>query len=495
MTSRKTIGISELAENARSDGSGSTTSIRETLDRIAAADDHIGAFLHIDRIGAEESATGIGRAVLDSRDPGPLAGVPVGIKDNLATKGLPTTCGSRMLEGYLPPFDATVVRRLKRAGAIIVGKLNMDEFGMGSSNEYSAFKPVRNPWKLDRVPGGSSGGAAAAVAAGMIPAAIGTDTGGSIRQPASFCGVIGLKPTYGRVSRYGLVAFASSLDTPGPLCRTARDCALILQAIAGCDRRDSTSVSDSVSDYVASLERGVRDRTIGVPAEYFDTGIDFEVENALRLALGVYEKLGAKIERISLPHTKYAVPAYYILANAEASSNLARYDGTRYGFRAPAADFASGCNKTRRSGFGPEVKRRILLGTFVLSAGYKDEYYARARRVQTLIQRDFETVFEDGVDLVFAPSSPFPAFPFGEKVADPLAMYQADVCTLPASLAGLPAISVPCGFTGDGLPIGMQLIGRSMAEADLLGAAEAYQQATPWIESIPPPWSAREVCR
>ncbi len=495
MTPRKTIGIGELVERARNERSGLVTSVRETLSRIAAVDEAVGAFLHIDRPGAEESALRIQLAVSAARDPGLLAGVPVGIKDNLATKGQPTTCGSRMLEGYFPPYDATVVRRLKRAGAIIVGKLNMDEFGMGSSSEYSAFKPVRNPWNPDRVPGGSSGGAAAAVAAGMIPAAIGTDTGGSIRQPASFCGVVGLKPTYGRVSRYGLVAFASSLDTPGPLCRTARDCALILQAIAGHDRRDSTSVAEIVPDYLAALERGVRDKTIGVPAEYFDTGTDLEVENALRRALGVYEKLGAKIERISLPHTKYAVPAYYILANAEASSNMARYDGTRFGFRASAADLVSSYAKTRRLGFGPEVKRRILLGTYVLSAGYKEAYYSRARRVQTLIQRDFETVFDGGVDLVFTPSSPFPAFPIDEKVADPLAMYQADVCTLPASLAGLPAISVPCGFSDDGLPIGLQLIGRSMAEADLLGAAEAYQQATPWLESIPSQWSAREVSR
>jgi aspartyl-tRNA(Asn)/glutamyl-tRNA(Gln) amidotransferase subunit A len=379
----------------------------------------------------------------------------------------------------VPPYDATVVERLKTAGAVILGKTNLDEFAMGSSTEHSAYHLTRNPWDLARVPGGSSGGSAAAVAAGLAAGALGSDTGGSVRQPAAFCGVVGVKPTYGRVSRYGLIAFASSLDQIGPLARTVRDAALLLGAIAGTDRRDATSVDVPVPDYAAGLSGDVRGLRLGVPDEYFVEGTDPEVERAVRAAIDVLRDLGAAIERVSLPSTEYALATYYIVAPAEASSNLARYDGVKFGLRAGGGrDLVDMSGRTRAAGFGAEVKRRVMLGTYALSAGYHDAYYGRAQRVRTLVARDFQQAFAR-IDLVVAPTTPNVAFKHGEK-EDPLAMYLNDVFTVPASMAGLPAVSVPCGFSTGGLPIGLQLVGRPFDEARLLAAAHAYEQATPW---------------
>jgi aspartyl-tRNA(Asn)/glutamyl-tRNA(Gln) amidotransferase subunit A len=410
---------------------------------------------------------------------GPLDGVPVALKDNLCMRGARTTAGSRILEGFVPPYDATVVERLRAAGAVLLGKTNLDEFAMGSSTEYSAFHRTRNPWDPGRVPGGSSGGSAAAVAAGLATLGLGSDTGGSVRQPAAFCGVVGLKPTYGRVSRYGLIAFASSLDQIGPFARDVRDAALLLGAIAGADRRDATCVDVPVPDYTADLGRDVRGLRLGVPDEYFIEGTDPEVEGAVRRAIEVLGELGATAERISLPTTEYALAAYYLIAPAEASSNLARYDGVKYGLRAPGGrDLIDMSGRTRAAGFGAEVQRRIMLGTYALSAGYYDAYYGKAQRVRTLVARDFQQAFAR-VDLVVAPTTPNVAFKHGEK-EDPLSMYLNDVFAVPANLTGLPALSVPCGFTAGGLPIGLQLIGRPFDEARLLQAAHAYEQATPW---------------
>jgi aspartyl-tRNA(Asn)/glutamyl-tRNA(Gln) amidotransferase subunit A len=410
---------------------------------------------------------------------GPLDGVPVALKDNLCMRGARTTAGSRILEGFVAPYDATVVERLRAAGAVLLGKTNLDEFAMGSSTEYSAFHRTRNPWDPARVPGGSSGGSAAAVAAGLATLGLGSDTGGSVRQPAAFCGVVGLKPTYGRVSRYGLIAFASSLDQIGPFARDVRDAALLLGAIAGADRRDATCVDVPVPDYTADLGRDVRGLRLGVPDEYFIEGTDPEVEGAVRRAIEVLAELGATTERISLPTTEYALAAYYLIAPAEASSNLARYDGVKYGLRAPGGrDLIDMSGRTRAAGFGAEVQRRIMLGTYALSAGYYDAYYGKAQRVRTLVAGDFQQAFAR-VDLVVAPTTPNVAFKHGEK-EDPLSMYLNDVFAVPANLTGLPALSVPCGFTAGGLPIGLQLIGRPFDEARLLQAAHAYEQATPW---------------
>ncbi|MBX6376981.1 MAG: Asp-tRNA(Asn)/Glu-tRNA(Gln) amidotransferase subunit GatA [Clostridia bacterium] len=439
------------------------------LDRVAAVDGLVRAFLHVD---AEAAA----RAAHDGwpGPRGPLDGIPFGIKDNIVTRGMPTTCASRILAGYVPPYDATVVERLAAAGSVPLGKLNMDEFAMGSSCENSAFFPTRNPWDLDAVPGGSSGGSAAAVAAGMVPFALGSDTGGSIRQPAAFCGVVGLKPTYGRVSRYGLVAFASSLDQIGPITWDVTDCALVLQAIAGHDPRDATSAGEAVPDYVAALEPDVRGLRVGVPEEFFGPGVEAGVRDRVRRAIDLLADLGASVEPCSLPHTPYALPAYYLIAPAEASSNLARYDGVRYGWRAPGEGFVDMYRRTRREGFGAEVRRRIMLGTFALSAGYYDAYYRKAQEVRTLVRRDFQAAFQR-FDLLATPTAPTVAFRLGERVNDPVAMYQSDICTIPVNLAGLPAISVPCGFV-DGLPVGLQLIGRPFGEPTLLRAAYAYEQ-------------------
>lgn len=441
------------------------------LARIRALDGNVGAWLHV----AE-----------DARD---AVGPPVGLKDLLCTRGMPTTCASRILAGWKPPYDATVVAKLKAAGAFALGKLNMDEFAMGSSNENSAVKPVRNPWDRARVPGGSSGGSAAAVAANLAPATLGSDTGGSIRQPASFCGVTGLKPTYGRVSRYGLIAFASSLDQIGPFTHDARDAAILLGWMAGHEPRDSTSAEMPVDDYEAALTGDVKGLRIGVPKEYFGKGLDPAVEEAVRKALLTLEKAGATLHEVSLPHTEHAVAVYYLVATAEASSNLARFDGIRFGLREPRESLVPQYKATRGAGFGPEVKRRIMLGTYVLSAGYYDAYYKKALEVRTLIQRDFLRAFQE-VDLIATPTSPTVAFAFGEKSADPLTMYLSDIYTISCNLAGLPGISIPCGFAAPsgssvpapegGLPVGLQFLGKPFDEATILRAADAYQRLTDW---------------
>jgi len=461
--------------------SGADTSVALTeavLERIAAVDDDVKAYLALTPETALEQA----RAADERRsrgEDGPLLGIPLAIKDVLCTKGIPTTCGSRILESFCPPYDATVVERLKAAGAIILGKTNTDEFAMGSSTENSAFFTTHNPWDLDRVPGGSSGGSAAAVAAGECLGALGTDTGGSVRQPASLCGVVGLKPTYGRVSRYGLIAYASSLDQAGVLARDVTDAALVLGVIAGHDPRDSTSIDAPVPDYVAALTRDVRGVRVGVPDEYFITGMQPAVETAVRAAVDVLAGLGAEIRQISLPHTDYALPVYYLIAPAEASANLARYDGVRYGLRVDDGGLIQTYKASRGHGFGPEVKRRIMLGTYALSAGYYDAYYLRAQKVRTLIKADFDAAFEQ-VDVILAPTSPTTAFRIGEKADDPLQMYLSDVFTLSMNLAGNCGVSIPCGFDGAGLPIGLQVMGPPLGEAQVLRMAHAYEQATDW---------------
>ena len=457
--------------------------IEAYLARIEALDGKVGAYLTVTRDEAMAAARASEARYRAGAPLGPLDGAPIAVKDVFCTRGVRTTCGSRILETYVPPYDATIVARLRTAGAVILGKTNMDEFAMGSSTEHSAFQLTRNPWDLARVPGGSSGGSAAAVAGGLAAGAFGTDTGGSVRQPAAFCGVVGLKPTYGRVSRYGLVAFASSLDHVAPFALDILDAALLLGAVAGHDPLDATSVEAPVPDYTAGLTQGVKGLRIGVPDEYFGEGLDPEIERAVRAAVGVLRDLGAAVERVSLPTTEYGVATYYIVAPAEASSNLARYDGVKYGLRQPGRDLIDMVSRTRAAGFGAEVKRRIMLGTYALSTGYYEAYYGQAQKVRTLVRRDFERAFER-VDVLAAPTTPGVAFKHGEK-ADPLAMYMNDVYTIPASMTGLPAISVPCGFNASGLPIGLQLIGRTLDETTLLRAAHAYAQATPWRERHP----------
>jgi aspartyl-tRNA(Asn)/glutamyl-tRNA(Gln) amidotransferase subunit A len=455
------------------------------LGRIAALDPALGAFLTVTADAARSQA-----ALADERrrrgEPlRPLDGVPLAVKDVICTRGVRTTCGSKILEGFVPPYDATVMVRLAALGAILLGKTNLDEFAMGSSTENSGFFPTRNPWALDRVPGGSSGGSAAAVAADLAAGGLGTDTGGSVRQPAALCGVVGLKPTYGRVSRYGLIAFASTLDQIGPLAKDVRDAAILLEAIAGHDPMDSTSADQPVPDYQTVLDQGVGGLTLGIPDEYFIPGLDAEVEAAVRTAIATLERLGARTRRVSLPHTDYGVAAYYIVAPAEASSNLARYDGVKYGYRGEEAkDLVAMTGRTRAEGFGAEVQRRVMLGTYALSAGYYEAYYGRAQRIRTLIRRDFERAFAE-VDAIVCPTAPTPAFKLGEKTEDPLAMYLNDVFTIPAPLAGVPAISVPCGFSTDGLPIGLQLIGKPFDEMTLFRVAAAYESATDWHHRRP----------
>jgi len=413
----------------------------------------------------------------------PLAGIPGAIKDNMCMAGQPTTAASRMLERFVAPYDATVIAKLKASGLVSLGKLNMDEFAMGSSTENSAFGPTRNPWHTDHVPGGSSGGSAAAVAAGSALWTLGSDTGGSIRQPASYCGVVGLKPTYGRVSRYGLLAFSSSLDQIGPLTRDVRDCALVMNAISGHDPKDSTSIPGEVPDYTRSLVADVKGLKVGVPEEFFGEGISAPVKDAVQAALRFYEEQGATLVPVSLPRAKYAIAAYYIIAPAEASSNLARYDGVSYGMRTPADNLIDMYKKTRSEGFGAEVKRRIMLGTYVLSAGYYDAYYLKALKVRTLIKEDFTRAFAQ-VDVMITPTVPDTAFRFGEKIDNPLAMYMEDVCTVPVNLAGIPAISIPCGIAA-GLPVGMQIIGPNLSEETLLRVAYTFETAHPEYTRMP----------
>ncbi len=478
------LTIHELGQRFRQGELTPSEAARAYLARIEAVDRKVGAYLTVTREQALAQAAEADARFRAGSSRGPLDGVPIAVKDVLCTRGIRTTCGSKILERFVPPYDATAVARLRDAGAVLLGKLNMDEFAMGSSTENSAFFPTKNPWDLTRVPGGSSGGSAAAVAADLAAAALGTDTGGSIRQPAAFCGDVGLKPTYGRVSRYGLVAFASSLDQIGPLTQDVEDAALVLQAIAGHDPMDSTSVDLPVPDYRAELGKGAQGLRIGIPAEYFIEGLDPEVEAAVRAAIRVLEQLGARTEPVSLPHTEYGLAAYYLIAPAEASSNLARYDGVKYGLRvAKTRDVVEMYSKTRAAGFGAEVRRRVMLGTYALSAGYYDAYYGRAQRVRTLVRRDFVEAFAR-VDLIAAPTTPGVAFKFGEK-EDPLQMYLNDVFTIPVNLAGLPGLSVPAGFTMSGLPIGLQLIGRAFDEAALLRAAHAYERATTWRERRP----------
>ena len=414
----------------------------------------------------------------------PLLGVSLGIKDVLSTQGIETTCGSQILQGYVPVFDATCVANLREAGAVILGKLNMDEFAMGSSTENSGFFPTRNPWDRDRVPGGSSGGSAAAVSARMVAGALGTDTGGSIRLPGAFCGIAALKPSYGRVSRYGLIAYGSSLDCAGPMTRTVEDAARMLQVMAGYDPKDSTSMNLPVPDYVAALTGDISGLRVGIPKEYFTEGMEPQVEAAVRAAIAQLEAMGAILVEISLPHTEYSLPVYYLIATSEASANLARYDGIRFGARVEGQDMLDTYYKTRGQGFGAEVKRRIMLGTYALSAGYYDAFYGKASQVRTLIKQDFEQVFEQ-VDIIAAPTSPTTAFKLGENIDDPLQMYLADVLTIAANLAGICGISIPCGFDDHTLPIGLQLLGPAFGEAQILRAAHAYEQATGWHTRIP----------
>ena len=444
---------------------------------IQKEDGQIGAFLTLSKERALEQADRIDRMAAEGKTLPPLGGVPVGVKDVMSTRGLRTTAGSKILENYVPPYDCTAVARMEAAGAVVLGKMNCDEFAMGSSNENSAYHPVRNPRDLNRVPGGSSGGSAAAVAADMAVVALGSDTGGSIRQPASFCGVVGLMPTYGRVSRYGLIAFASSLDHIGPLAKTVKDAAIVLRTIAGRDPMDSTSAKVAVPDYVVELDKPVRGMKLGMAKEYFGEGLDDEVRQAVEAAIDKLKRLGCEIVPVSLPHTPYAIPTYYLIATAEASANLARFDGVRYGHRARGVKTLQEMyRRSRDEGFGAEVKRRIMLGTYALSAGYYDAYYLKAQKVRTLLTRDFDEAFRK-VDAIVTPTSPTAAFRLGEKSNDPLAMYLADIYTVTADLAGIPGISVPCGETREKLPIGLQILGKHFDEATILRVAHAYEQA------------------
>ena len=456
---------------------------RACLDRIGQVEESVRAFITVTREVALEQAAAADLAIAAGAG-GPLTGVPVQVKDLICTRGIPTTCASRMLEDYVPVYDATAYARLRRQGAVLLGKGNMDEFGMGSSCENSAFFPTNNPWDVQRVPGGSSGGAAAAVAAGEVPYALGSDTGGSIRQPAAMCGVVGLKPTYGLVSRYGLVAYASSLDQIGPIARNVADCALVLGALTGHDPRDATTLPLEPRDYTQALTGDVRGVRVGVPEEYFAPGMQDGVLDTVRRAIAVLESLGASVVPVSLPTTPHALACYYIIAPSECSANLARYDGVKYGYSyQDTNDTWEAMEQTRERGFGMEVKRRIMLGAYALSSGYYDAYYLKAQQVRTLIRQDFARVFQD-VDALVTPTSPVVAFPKGEKVNDPVQMYLIDVCTLPVNIAGLPGISVPCGFS-EGLPVGMQVIGPHLSEATLLNIAYAYEQVTEWHEMRP----------
>ncbi len=452
--------------------------VKSIFERIDQVESKISAFNDIQKEGALKEAERFDSKIREGMFKSPLTGIPIAIKDNICTEGIRTTCSSRMLEKFVPPYDATVIRKLKEAEAVFVGKTNMDEFAMGSSTENSAFKKTRNPWDIERIPGGSSGGSAAAVAADECMGALGSDTGGSIRQPAACCGVVGLKPTYGLVSRFGLVAFASSLDQIGPISKDVTDAAILLNEISGHDFRDSTSSSRPSEDYMQALHPEVKGLRIGIPKEYLIKGIDPEIEKTVMGALNTWKKLGAEVSEISLPHTSYAVATYYILATAEASSNLERYDGVKYGYRSPGVKMLNEMyEKSRAEGFGPEVKRRIMLGTYALSSGYYDAYYKKAQQVRTLFIKDFTEAFEK-VDVIVTPTTPTPAFKIGEKVQDPLQMYLSDIFTISANLAGIPAISLPGGFSSQGLPIGIQIMGRHFGESTLLNMAFAFEQAS-----------------
>ncbi|HLB05642.1 MAG TPA: Asp-tRNA(Asn)/Glu-tRNA(Gln) amidotransferase subunit GatA [Thermodesulfobacteriota bacterium] len=478
------LTIHELHEKLKNKEVSSVEATREVFSRIDAVEDKVRSFVTITRDEAMRQAEEADKRIA-SGDIRPLTGIPIAVKDIFCTKGIRTTCSSKILENFIPPYDSTVVAKLKKEGAVILGKTNMDEFAMGSSTETSFFGVTRNPWDLDRVPGGSSGGSAASLAASECIASIGTDTGGSIRQPAALCGVVGLKPTYGRVSRYGMIAFASSLDQGGPMTKDVRDAATMLQAMAGHDRMDSTSVDIAVPDYSKALASDIKGLKIGLPKEYFIEGMNKEVDESVRKAVKDMEGLGAEVVEITLPHTEYAVAVYYLVATAEASSNLARFDGAKYGYRAEnAKDLLDMYKRTRAEGFGSEVKRRIMLGTYALSSGYYDAYYLKAQKARTLIKKDFDDAFKK-CDVIVTPTAPTPAFKIGEKTADPLQMYLSDIFTISVNLAGLPAISLPCGFTGSNLPIGLQIIGKGFDEETVLRAAHAYEQATEWHKKKP----------
>lgn len=469
------LSILEIREKLRKKEISSREITEYYLARIEKLDPKIKAYLTVTREEALAQAQAADEKLARGEEL-PLLGVPLSVKDNLCTKGIRTTCASRILENFVPPYDATVVERLKEAGAVILGKTNLDEFAMGSSTENSAFFPTRNPWDLERVPGGSSGGSAAAVAAELCAGSLGSDTGGSIRQPAAFCGVVGLKPTYGRVSRYGLVAFASSLDQIGPLTRTVSDAALLLQIIGGPDSRDSTCYPEAQPDYLSELEKPLPRLKLGLPKEYFGEGLSDEIRSKLEESFRELERLGFELKEVSLPHTEYAVAAYYIIAPAEASSNLARYDGVKYGLRLEGRDLLDMYKKTRSQGFGAEVKRRIMIGTYALSAGYYDAYYRKASQVRTLIAGDFEEAFKE-VDLILTPVTPTPAFRLGEKTQDPLQMYLSDIFTIPVNLAGLVGLSLPVGLTSENLPVGLQIIGPHFSEPQVLNLAHRLEEA------------------
>jgi len=479
-----TLTIKELSEKLRKKETSSVEATKAYLKRIDETEGKVHAFITVTPDDALQMAEAADKRIAAGQA-APLTGIPIALKDIFCTKGVRTTCSSKILENFVPPYDATVARKLKEAGAVILGKNNMDEFAMGSSTENSAFHKTLNPWALDRVPGGSSGGSAAAVAAGECAASMGTDTGGSIRQPASCCGVVGLKPTYGRVSRFGMIAFASSLDQAGPLTRSVEDAAIVLQAIAGHDKSDSTSIDTPVPDYLAGIGKGVKGLKVGIPKEYFIEGMDPDVESAIRKALDVLKGLGAELVEVTLPHTQYAVAVYYLVATAEASSNLARYDGVKYGLRVnQTGGLLDMYKRTRDAGFGDEVKRRIMLGTYSLSAGYYDAYYKKAAEVRTLIKNDFDEAFK-ACDIIATPTAPSSAFRIGERVEDPLTMYLSDIFTISCNLAGIPGISVPCGFTKDNLPVGLQLLGKSLDEETVIRAAYSYEQAGGWLGRRP----------
>ncbi|AOH53106.1 aspartyl/glutamyl-tRNA amidotransferase subunit A [Peribacillus muralis] len=477
--------VSELHERLHKKEISVTDLVNESYKRIGEVEDKVNAFLTLDEENARTQAKQLDDQLVKGENEGALFGMPIGVKDNIVTKNLRTTCASKILENFDPIYDATVVQKLQKAETVTIGKLNMDEFAMGSSNENSAYQATRNPWNTDYVPGGSSGGSAASVASGEVLFSLGSDTGGSIRQPAAYCGVVGLKPTYGRVSRYGLVAFASSLDQIGPITRTVEDNAYLLEAISGVDPMDSTSANLDVPNFVNSLTGDVRGLKIAIPKEYLGEGVGEEARNSVLEALKVLEGLGAEWEEVSLPHSKYALAAYYLLSSSEASANLSRFDGVRFGHRTDNAETLIEMYKqTRAEGFGDEVKRRIMLGTFSLSSGYYDAYYKKAQKVRTLIKRDFEDVFEK-YDLIVGPTTPTPAFKIGEKVDDPLTMYANDILTIPVNLAGVPGISVPCGFGANGLPLGLQMIGKHFDESTIYRAAHAFEQATDFHKQFP----------